>query len=296
VKPELRQKIRAMGRELTPPLLDGTHALFTELHANVEPGAARVIEDLRYGPDERHRLDLFLPEAQASRAPVLVFVHGGGFIMGDKSLPNTPFYANVGRWAAANGCIGATMTYRLAPAHPWPAGAEDLALALRWLAEHAAEHGGDPARIFAMGQSAGAVHVASYLALKEAGTVAGPDPAGALLISGLYVIELADRNDFQRAYFGDDENLYAARSSLAALAAARTPLLFSVSEFDGDDFQRQAALVVTATARERNRYPRMLYLSGHNHLSSVLQIGLPGDSLGPEAAAFVHAVTAGTAV
>ncbi len=54
---ELREKIRALGLELTPPLLEGTHALFKGLHAESTPPTADVRRDLRYGPNERNRLE-----------------------------------------------------------------------------------------------------------------------------------------------------------------------------------------------------------------------------------------------
>lgn len=321
---EIRDKIRALGREITPSLVEGSHNLFAELHARAEGeqaqgGSARagaqVTRDLAYGPDERHRLDLWLPSRGASSSgsspasapsgsarpsagggrPVLLFVHGGGFIMGDKALPGLPFYDNVGRWAAAHGFIGATMTYRLAPKHVWPAGAEDVGRAIEWLAQHVAPHGGDPAKIFAMGQSAGAVHVASYLAFPQFHGPAGPRLAGGLLISNLFDIAAADRNDFQNAYFGTDASQFEQQSSLTGLLRTKVPLLASVSEFDTDDFYRQAASFVSAFTKAHNRYPRMLYLTGQNHLSSVLQIGLPDDSLGPEVAGFIEAACAASA-
>jgi acetyl esterase/lipase len=297
MKPELRDRIRALGREVAPPLLEGTHGLFAELHARTTPPAAGVSRDLEYGPDERNRLDLWLPEGHraGAKAPVLLFAHGGGFVMGDKSTPGTPFYDNVGRWAVAQGWIGATMTYRLAPAHPWPAGAEDVGRAVEWLAQHVAPHGGDPSRIFAMGQSAGAVHVGSYIAFPRFHGPRGPGLAGGLLISSVFDIAQADRNDFQKAYFGADDSRYAERSSLPGLVSARLPLLASVSEFDADEFYRQAALFVSTFMSTRGRYPRMLYLEGQNHVSSVLQIGLPEDNLGPHIADFVAAVSSGTA-
>lgn len=297
MKPELRDKIRALGREVSPALLEGTHALFAELHAQTTPPAASVSRDLEYGPDARHRLDLWLPERRSAgvKAPVLLFVHGGGFVMGDKSTPGTPFYDNVGRWAVARGWIGATMTYRLAPAHPWPAGAEDVGRAVGWLAQHVAPHGGDPSRIFAMGQSAGAVHVASYIAFPRFHGSRGPGLAGGLLISSIFDVERADHNDFQKAYFGADDSSYAERSSLPGLVSSKVPLLASVSELDADEFHRQAAIFVSTFTSTHGRYPRMLYLEGQNHLSSVLQIGLAEDNLGPRIADFVEAVSSGTA-
>ncbi len=290
---DVHNKLRALGREISPPLLQGTHALYGELMKGVTPAAVRVTRDHRYGNDERHRLDIFQPEVpNSARAPVLMFVHGGGFVMGDKTSPGSPFYDNVGRWAASRDWVGVTMTYRLAPKYSWPSGAEDVGGAVQWLAQYIAEYGGDPARVFIMGQSAGAVHAATYIALPRFHGRAGRALAGGLLISGIYDVPSADRNDYQRAYFGNDEGAYAERSSLPGLMRTDLPLLLSVSELDGADFQRQAALFVATSAKTHNRYPRMLYLADHNHLSSVLQIGLASDTLGPEIERFVDSVAA----
>ncbi len=289
---DLRAKLAGLGRDLSPALLQGTTALFAELHSTVAPPPANVHRDEHYGPAERHRLDVFEPIDRASGGPrpVLLFVHGGGFVRGDKTLPGTPFYDNVGRFAAARGWVGATMTYRLAPQHAWPSGGEDVGRAIAWLAEHCARFGGNPQRIFAMGQSAGAVHVATYVAFPEFHGAHGRALAGALLISGIYDLARADRNEFQSAYFGDDGTRYAQRSTLARLSTVDLPLLAAVTELDPVDFQRQAAWFVNETCRARDVYPRMVYLSGHNHLSSVLQIGLPTDTLGPAVEEFVAGV------
>ena len=292
---ELRRKIRAFGTELSPTLLEGTRGLFTELHGAVESGSATVHRDEQYGPDERHRLDVFEPQGQLSgrgRA-VLLFVHGGGFVMGDKATPGSPFFGNVGQWAARCGWVGAAMTYRLAPAHTWPSGAEDVGLAVQWLAENVGRFGGDSGKIFVMGTSAGAVHAASYIVSSRFHGVEGRALAGGVLISGIYDLPSAERNEFQAAYFGADDTLYGERSTLGGLVETDLPLLASVSEFDGISFQKQAALYVATAAKTQNRYPRMLYLIGHNHLSSVLQIGLPADTLGPQVLDFVTAVAAG---
>lgn len=292
---ELRDRIEALGTELSPTLLEGTRSLFAELHAGADLVPAAIQRDERYGPDERHRLDVFEPQSNgaASSRPVLVFVHGGGFVMGDKSIPDSPFYDNVGRWAAGCGWVGVTMTYRLAPAHAWPAGAEDVGLAVQWLAQNVTRFGGDPSKLFVLGQSAGAVHAASYIAFPRFHGPGGHALAGGLLISGIYDLPTAVRNEFQDAYFGTDETVFAERSSLPGLMRGDLPLLASVSEFDGVVFQQQAALYVATSAKTLGAYPRMLYLSSHNHLSSVLQIGLPSDTLGPQIESFVHAVCAG---
>jgi acetyl esterase/lipase len=261
---------------------------FAELHAQRRPAADRITRDIQYGAHERHRLDVFAPvEGNDTPRPVLIFVHGGGFVGGDKSGPDTPYYDNVGHWAVANGCIGVTMTYRLAPQHPWPTGAEDVGRAVEWLARNVGRYGGHAANMFLMGQSAGAVHVANYLGDERFHRSAGRGLAGALLISGLYDIAIADRNEFQRAYYGTDCDKYAGCSSLNGIVATDLPLLVAVAEFDPEDFHRQAAAFVTASLERGNQYPRMLYLQGHNHLSSVLQMGTPGDTLGPQIIHFI---------
>jgi triacylglycerol lipase len=182
------------------------------------------------------------------------------------------------------------MTYRLAPQHPCPAGAEDVGRAVEWVACNAKEFGADAGAIFVMGQSAGAVHVANYLVDAQFHRSAGRGLAGALLISGLYDIAAVDRSQFQRAYYGDDDSKWGQYSSIAGLAATDLPFLATVSELDPEDFQRQAAALVAATLATRKEYPRMLFLQGHNHLSSVLQVGSREDCLGPEIASFIDGV------
>jgi len=280
---DLWAPIGLLGYELTPAQIQATQALLAPLAPRPAADVA-VHRDVAYGSDPRHRLDVFVPAAGVARAPVIVFVHGGGFIMGDKGAPDAPFYNNVGLWAARSGCIGVTMTYRLAPAAPWPAGSEDVGSAVRFLRAHIERWGGDPNSIFPMGQSAGAVHVAGYVAEEQS------EIAGAILVSGIYDVARADRNPFQAAYYGEDPSRFPERSTLGKLAATSLPCLYSVSEFDPPDFQRQAAWLVEAHTARQGRWPRLVQLTGHNHLSSVLQIGSAIDTLGPELLRFIHTI------
>jgi triacylglycerol lipase len=279
--PELRGRIEALGPDLSMEMMKGTQAIFAATCPPLDPELT-VVRDLKYGPDDRHRLDIFTAPGTAN-APVLVFVHGGGFVMGDKRSPDLPFYDNIGGFAANAGLVGVTLTYRLAPGATWPAGPDDMAAAIDWLRESVAQHGGDPERIFLIGQSAGAVHVASYVAHREARI------AGALLISCIYDVAAAHANQFHKAYYGDDASAYPAASTEAGLIASDVPLLLSVSEFDIADFQKQAAALVGAWGAAKGGYPHMLWLAGHNHLSPVLAIGGPDDALGPQILDFIHA-------
>ena len=115
-----------------------------------------MTRDLAYGADARNRLDVFR-KADTQGAPVLVFVHGGGFVMGDKRTgARRRSTTTSATFAALQGWVGVTMTYRLAPAHQFPAGPEDLAAAVALAASaNVAQYGGDPDKIVLSGQSAG---------------------------------------------------------------------------------------------------------------------------------------------
>ena len=104
-------------------------------------------------------------------------------------VPGSPFYDNIMLWAVKNGFIGVNMTYRLAPQSPWPAGAEDIAAAVQWVSDNIGKRGGDPARIYLMGHSAGAVHVAGYVSHPEFYKVKDGGLAGAIMVSGIYQLD-----------------------------------------------------------------------------------------------------------
>lgn len=282
----MREKIADIGFEFSPALIQKSMALFAPTAPS--PDETRVLRDCAYGPDARHRLDIFLPANGGSKRPVLVFVHGGGFVGGDKGAPGAPFYNNIGAWAAANGLVGVTMTYRLAPQHRWPAGADDVAAAIDWVHAHAADHGGDPGRLFLMGQSAGAAHAAAYVAHDNWRARAGKRLAGAIMLSGLYDIAIADRNPFQAAYYGEDEAAFASRSSLEGFAKVAIPCLFTMAEHDPVDFQRQAERVRDVWSNSHDGRSDFIICKGHNHITPVLQIGGPDDELGPMLIAFIR--------
>jgi triacylglycerol lipase len=282
-------RLRALGVEFTPDQIAGTRELFAPLVPGPAEVGARVRRDWRYGPDERNRLDVFARPG-GTAAPVVVFIHGGGFVQGDKGGEGAPFFNNFGAWAVREGFVGVTMTYRLAPAHGWPAGAEDIEQAVGLLRAQIASEGGDPARIVLVGQSAGATHVASWIA-RQGCAVDSPTPvAGAAMLSGIYDLALAGPSPMHDAYYGADRALHPQRSTLAALAATRLPCLFTIGELEPALFQTQAAALVAARWAAQRRYPEMHYLPGQNHVSSVMQVGSPEDGVGPVLANFVRRI------
>jgi len=279
---QVRGAIAALGRVLSVETLAEAQRIYAPYQEREPYHGLLVSRDLAYGADERHRLDIFRAEGVEERRPALIFVHGGGFVAGEKRRPGSPFYDNIAVWAARQGLVGINMTYRLAPQHPWPAGAEDMGAAVAWLRGHAEELGVDPARIVLMGQSAGAAHAASYIARSALHGAEGHGLAAAIVISGVYDLTVANPKAISTAYFGTDPSLYEERSSIAGLAASDLPLLVAVAEHDPSHFEHQALRLLAAVFERTRHLPRFLQLSGHNHLSGVLHLGLPGDCLGPE--------------
>ncbi|MDX9874429.1 MAG: alpha/beta hydrolase [Spongiibacteraceae bacterium] len=285
---EIRKAIHALGRNFDNELLQGTIGLFADKAPRPTPDLCTVERDIAYGYDERHRLDVFKPANGGSDLPVVVFVHGGGFVGGDKGAEGAPFYNNVGAWAVANGCVGVTMTYRLAPTHQWPTGAQDIASALIWIFANIANYGGDPRRVFLMGQSAGACHVASYVAMPRLHPD-GPPIRGALMLSGVYdLVTLPVHTDLEKAYYGTDARRFLEMSTLEGLVNSRIPCLYTVSELDLPNFLQQAMVLVERYMAVRGHWPRLLFLPNQNHISPVMQLGCPSDTLGAELLAFIH--------
>jgi len=287
--PAIRAKLEQLGRDLTPEMLGGTQALMAGMNKGTHADT-KVVRDLAYGPDERNRLDIF-SQGSPSGAPVFVFVHGGGFVMGDKHTDGSPFYSNIGDFAARKGWVGVTITYRLAPAHRFPSGVEDMVLLVDWLRANIAQYGGDPERIVLAGQSAGASHVANYLAHQRNHALASTSIAGAAFMSGIYDVCTSAVNDFNKAYYGDDVKGWGPASALAGLLASDVPMQFSVAEFDPDDFHKQAAQLVEQWSATKGRLPELHYLSGHNHLTPALSIGSDQQEVERMVAGFVQRVT-----
>ena len=260
-----------------------TGALYAPLHPREPYANVHVIRDQAYGDDPRHRLDVFAPQsADGIPRPVFIFVHGGGFVRGDKRSGDSSFYDNLMLWAVANGLVGVNMTYRLAPAHPWPAAQHDIAAALRWVQANIAAHGGDGQRIILAGHSAGAAHIAQYLA-HPALRLGDDGVRGAILISGIYDTVRAEPNEYLHAYFGDDPAELAARSALPGLLQAGVPLCIASAELDPPDFQRQAALLGIPHAQ----------LAGHSHISEIFAVGSGDHALGDVMRDFIAKHTAG---
>ncbi|MBI3974359.1 MAG: alpha/beta hydrolase [Chloroflexi bacterium] len=127
--------------------------------------AVDYLPDVVYGEagSETLCLDLYVPAGASSLRPAVLLFHGGGWRDRGGSRDSE---ADEALWFAARGIVAATVEYRLAPRHRWPAMLADCQRAVRWLRRHSRAYGIDPQRIAASGLSAGA-HLSTLLGLLE---------------------------------------------------------------------------------------------------------------------------------
>lgn len=154
------------------------------------------IDNIRYAEDDPCQLlDIYRPsDAAGQRIPVIVSVHGGGWVYGDKER-----YQYYCMSLAQHGFAVVNFTYRLAPEHKFPASMHDTNLVFAWVLKHCNEFGFDTEHVFGVGDSAGA-HMLSmycaactdpaYAARIGISTPEGFMPAGVALNCGAYRISV----------------------------------------------------------------------------------------------------------
>ena len=141
----------------------GACAPLTVLNALAATGGHTRVADIAYGSLPRQRLDMYVPGGVAPDGgwPLVVFFYGGSWNSGERAQ-----YGFVGAAMASRGILTLVADYRLYPEVRYPDFLADSAQALAWGLTHAADHGGDPRRVFVMGHSAGGYN-AAMLALDK---------------------------------------------------------------------------------------------------------------------------------
>ena len=235
-------------------------------------GSRDVIEVARasLGTSPSQTVALFRQEGAGGPQPVILFVHGGGWHSGS---PDD--YEWAARGLAPEGFVVALSGYRLYPEGRFPTMLEDTAAALRWVVDNAAEHGGDPSRIYLAGHSAGAYNVVQ-LALDpqwiEAAGVPQEAVAGAIGLAGPYDFAPFD-TDSSRNSFGEAPDV-AATQPIEFATRDAPPMLLVTGE--DDTVVRPRNTRVLGAALERLGAPvETLFIPGYDHNRLVLGLAWP---------------------
>jgi arylformamidase len=246
--------------------------------AVVVPPGVRRLADVAYGPAPRQRMDVYLPERPVN-APILLMVHGGAWMLGDKAMPAV-VNEKIAHWVRDRGFILVSMNYRFVPEVDPPTQARDVARALAAVQAAAPGWGGDPSRLMLMGHSAGA-HLVALLSADPA--MAAQEGAGpwrgtvALDSAALDLVGLMQRPHprFYDRVFGADPAGWRAASPSDRLTHEVRPLLLVCSTLRRDGSCEQSSAFadkVRATGGSAEVLPRAL-----THAEIDAQLGQAGD-------------------
>ena len=217
----------------------------------------RFHADLRYGASARERLDFF--PAEADHAPILAFIHGGYWQSNDKEdssfLVEGPF---------AHGIAVALIEYTLAPEAGIDRIVGEIGRALDWLAAHAAGLGGNPARIFVSGHSAGG-HLTAMMLDR-------PVVCGALAISGLFDLEPIRLNYLnEKLRLTEDSARRYSPCLQLRRPASSPPVHVAVGSNELAELVRQSS-DYAALRQSRGLPVEYLPLAGHDHFSILEEL------------------------
>lgn len=244
-----------------------------------------------YGPDGSHRLDVYAPSAPGAPRPVVVFFYGGSWQNGRRE---DYFFAGAG--LAARGFVAMLPDYRKYPQVVFPGFIDDGARAVAWARRHASRFGGDPARIFVMGHSAGA-HIAAMLSLDDrylGGEALSPrDLSGLVGLAGPYDF-LPLRDPVLKTIFAPEETI--ARTQPITFARAGAPPAFLATGADDTTVNPRNTANLAAKLRASGVSVREKRYEGLNHYTIIGALGEPLRSRHPvfdDVIAFLTATAAG---
>jgi acetyl esterase/lipase len=240
-------------------------------------GAHRRHPNISYGPDRRHRLDVYVPaQLSAEPRPLVVFWHGGRWSFGNKAD-----YRFVGAALAELGCVAVLPNYRHYPDVKMPGFMDDAARAGRWAAAHAGEHGADPQRLYLMGHSAGA-HMAALVTLdaRYFASIAASVPriAGVIGLSGAYDFLPLREADVQDM-FGPPQN-YPDSQPINFVRSDAPPMLLVHGLEDDTVSPRNSRNLAAALSARAVPVTLKLY-SKLSHADTVAALSLPARGRAP---------------
>lgn len=246
------------------PLWRPFYAKANELTAQTRAALPNHL-DIPFGADPKQRLDVYLPANPVKNAPVLLFLHGGGFMEGDRA-----HYGFVADPYARHGIITVVSGYRLAtPGVHYPAQSDDAKSAILWIHKNIAKFGGDPGTLFLSGHSVGATLIADVSvnrAWMKAAGVAPDSIKGIIAISGDY-----DLSPGENAPYAPTAEIEAQASPLRHIVdpAAAAVIAYGTKEPKA----RPSAEDLAGQLQAKGVKTRLLALEGADHKDTALAFG-----------------------
>jgi acetyl esterase/lipase len=244
-------------------------------------------KDIAYRTDkdadkERHKLDIYCPKGQKD-FPVILFVHGGTWKMGNKNL-----YTAIGETFAKAG-IGMVITnYRLSPAVQHPAHVEDVAKAFAWVVENIGKYNGSPEKLFICGHSAGG-HLVSLLATDpsylKAEKHSFADIKGVIPISGVF--QITPVAPLKQA-FGTDAEVCKQASPLTHVTGKHPPFLIAYADSELPTLDTMAKDMHKALQKVESP-TELMECKNCNHITIILKFVNQDDQLNKAVREFVKA-------
>jgi arylformamidase len=233
--------------------------------------AARL--DVPVGKTEIERLDVFPPlggTTEAGGAPVLVFIHGGYWLMLDKSV-----FSYVARGLSAHGIATVVVDYGLIPSVRMAEIVRQCRQAVAWTVANAASFGGDPARVAIAGHSAGG-HLTAMVGAD------GWEPqrplVGGYAISGLHDLEPISRSYLQQSLNLEPDEVRAF-SPMKLGPPAAGHWLALVGGLEGPEYLRQSVDLVAAWQSDGAHSTSLQVAADHDHFSIVMALADPDDPI-----------------
>jgi arylformamidase len=243
----------------------------------------KVARDIAYAApaSEQRSLDVYAP-AMGSGHPVVVWIHGGGWRQGDKRAVQQKPQAFVDR-----GFVFVSIGYRFVPEVTVREMTGDVAKAVRWAHDHAAEHGGDGKRIFVMGHSAGA-HLAALVCtddrfLQAEGVplsiVKGcvPVDTAAYDIPQRFADSPAEKNSKGTAIFGADEAMHRELSPITYAGKVKQIPPFLILHVAGRADSKAQSLAFAAALEKAGVSAKVVPAAGKTHGTINSELGQSDD-------------------
>lgn len=290
------KKIRELGYNLDDHVIESTLNLYKPLYKQMAEADAQNVtfsSNHPYGEHPLQTLDVYQPSQVLTgvQNPILIFIHGGGFVSGDKAD-----HANVGNYFAKQGYLTLIPNYRLAPDYMWPTGAEDVQRIVAWAVKFTPQYNARRDDIFLMGHSAGASHVADYGIVKTAGEPHA-NVRGLILVSGsAYDLTLLNSNHiYYRKAIKNPAN-----SVINNLAALTLPVFTAYAEYEPKNIALQNHIFAKALADkamqclnedDEHYFPVIKTIMRHNHVSIIKSLNTSDENFGLDVVRFMRRYT-----